>query len=320
MILKPFDANDSAHVAALVALWNAACGANLAVTPRFVEYNMRGSTGAIQAGRIAIDDDALIGFVLASALPNDPQASPPEMGWVDAIAVAPECQRRGIGGELIAWAETWLREQGCARARLGGSLRPFAPGLPTELQTDAFFRARDYIPRPNGERVWDVARDLCGYVSTRSSDDVTIRPAQLGDADALRKFLWREFPNRWRYEHEEFLRNGGRITDWMILTTPRGVDGFAKLCFEDSLTPINRVYPWKLPRPWGQLGPIGVSADARGKGYGGALLDAALCHLRDQGVCSCVIDWTDLVDFYARFGFEPYREYLMLIKNNLRDE
>jgi predicted N-acetyltransferase YhbS len=70
----------------------------------------------------------------------------------------------------------------------------------------------------------------------------------------------------------------------------------------------------RLPKPWGQLGPIGVSKDVRGKGYGGALLDAGLGYLRDQGVRGCVIDWTDLVDFYGKFGFKPYREYAILGK------
>ncbi|MEW5719263.1 MAG: GNAT family N-acetyltransferase, partial [Chloroflexota bacterium] len=221
MILKPFDANDPAHIAAAVAIWNAVCGDDLAITPRFVEYNTRAATGAIQAGRIAISDDVPVGFVFASALPNDPQTSPREMGWIDALAAAPQFQRRGVGGQLLAWAEAWLREQGCLRARLGGSLRPFAPGLPSELESDAFFRACGYAPRPNGERVWDVARDLRDFVSTRSPSDAVIRPARPDDETALLEFFAREFPNRWRFEYEEFLRAGGRISDWIILTTPR---------------------------------------------------------------------------------------------------
>lgn len=139
--------------------------------------------------------------------------------------------------------------------------------------------------------------------------------AQSDDEPALFRFFAREFPGHWRFKFQEFLRASGRTSDWMILTTQRGVDGFAKFCFEDSITPINRVYPWNLPRSWGQLGPIGVSKDVRGKGYGGALLDAALCPLRDQGVRGCVIDWTDLVDFYGKFGFARYREYLILVKS-----
>jgi GNAT superfamily N-acetyltransferase len=287
----------------------------LAITPHFVEYNTRAATGAIQAGRVAISNNTPVAFVLASALPNDPQTSPREVGWVDVIAVAPEFQRRGIGSELLAWAEAWLREQDCLRARLGGSLRPFAPGVPVELNSDAFFRARGYTPRPHGERVWDVARDLRDYISTRPPIDAVIRPARPEDQNALLEFFVREFPNRWRYEYEEFLGSGGRIADYLVLIATRGVDGFARLTFEDSERPIERFYPHALPRPWGQLGPLGVSADTRGKGFGGALLDAALCHLRDQGVRGCVIDWTDLVDFYARFGFQPYHEYIMLLKN-----
>ncbi|CAG0969275.1 hypothetical protein ANRL3_01392 [Anaerolineae bacterium] len=316
--LEPFDATNANHISALVSIWNAACGASLAINPRFVEYNTHPATGAVQAGRIALRDNEPVGFALASALPNDPQTSSPEVGWIDAIAVAPQFQRQGIGGDLLVWAEPWLREQGCTRARLGGGLRPFVPGYPTELGNARFFRARGFVERAGSAQVWDVARDLHNY--TRNPKNLVkpfgsdCRVAQSGDESTLIEFFAREFPGRWRFEFQEFLRAGGRISDWLILTTRRGVDGFAKLCFEDSITPINRVYPWNLPRPWGQLGPIGVSQDVRGKGYGGALLDAALCHLRERGVRGCVIDWTDLVDFYGKFRFKPYREYLMLTK------
>jgi predicted N-acetyltransferase YhbS len=60
-----------------------------------------------------------------------------------------------------------------------------------------------------------------------------------------------------------------------------------------------------------------VSSDARGRGFGTALVRAALDQLRRQGVRGCVIDWTHLIDFYAKFGFKPYREYAILIKQNL---
>ncbi len=317
--LELFEATNANHVSGCVSIWNAACGASLTINSPFVEYNTHPATGAVQAGRVALRYNEPVGFVLASALPNDPQTSSPEVGWIDAIAVVPQFQRQGIGSDLLAWAEQWLREQGCTRARLGGSLRPFVPGYPTELGNAQFFRARGFAERTGSARVWDVARDLHNYA--RNPKDPA-RPfgfechtAQSGDESALVEFLAREFPGRWRFEFQEFWRASGRMADWIILTTQRGVDGFAKLCFEDSITPINRVYPWNLPRPWGQLGPIGVSQDVRGKGFGGALLDAALCHLRERGVRGCVIDWTDLVDFYAKFGFARYREYLMMIKS-----
>jgi predicted N-acetyltransferase YhbS len=264
---------------------------------------------------------------VSSALPNDPDASPPQVGWVDAIAVLGNHQRQGMGSALLTWAEEWLSAQGCTRFRLGGSLRPFVPGPPVELGNVAYFQKRGYAERIAGEQTWDVARDLRDYEPRAVSAGVLvgagvellhqhqIRSARPGDEDALLDFLLREFPNRWRYEFQEFLRQNGRISDYMILLTERGVDGFAHLTFEDSLYPMDRFYVHRLPRPWGQLGPIGVSADTRGKGYGAALLDAGLRHLRDKGVRGCVIDWTGLVDFYGRFGFKPYRRYAMLMKS-----
>ena len=319
MNLQPFDPTNSDHISALVAIWKAACGPDLAITPRFIEFNTRPATGSAQAGRLAMKSGQPVGFVVASALPKDPTVSPPETGWVDAIAVLPSAQRQGIGSELLSWAEEWLRGQGCAKARLGGSLRPFAAGLPDELNSDAFFRSRGYTGRPGSEITWDVARDLSDYEPRRANCQFApqVRPAQSGEENALLEFFYREFPNRWRFKFQEFLRMGGRISDWMILWTERGIDGFARLTFEDSVQPLERSYPNRLPRPWGQLGPIGVSADARGKGYGGLLLDAGLVRLRDNGVKGCIIDWTGLLEFYGKFGFKPYRNYIMLIKNQL---
>ena len=100
----------------------------------------------------------------------------------------------------------------------------------------------------------------------------------------------------------------------MLLWTGDQVNGSTHLTFEGSVRVMDRFFPQRLPRPWGQLGSIGISAEHRGKGYGGLLLDTGLCYLRDRGVAGCVIDWTGLLDFYGKFGFRPYNEYLMLGK------
>lgn len=311
---QPLESANPAHLSTIVSIWNAACGPDLAITLHFVVYNLQSITGVVQAGQIAVREGTPAGFVLASALPGDPATSPSELGWIEAIAVLPDAQKQGMGGELLAWAENWLREQGCTAARLGGSLCPFVAGYPTELGNEDFFRRRGFGPRGGREYVWDVARDLSDYTTTRRLPDVTIRPMRMGEENALLGFFQHEFPGRWRFEYEEFLRRGGHISDWIVLLGESGVDGFARLAFEDSTQPLDRVYPYRLPRPWGQLGPIGVSARLRGSGYGGALLEASLVHLHQWGVRGCVIDWTDLTDFYAKFGFQPYREYAVLVK------
>jgi GNAT superfamily N-acetyltransferase len=313
--LQPFGAKDPAHHNAIAAIWNAACGPDLAIPASFVEFNTRPTTGGRQTGLLAMQADRPVGFVLASALLGDPTVWPPTTGWIDAIAVLPRLQRTGIGGTMLAWAERWLIGQGSTRAILGGSMRTFVAGLPSELSSEAFFRRKGYKDQ-SGAVVWDVARDLDGYTSSASFRpiDAVVRPAQPADESALMAFLRREFPDRWRFETQEYLREGGRISDYMLLESARGVDGFCRLVFEDSLEPLARYYPRRLPQPWGQLGTIGVSQDRRGKGYGAALLDAGLRRLQNRGVRGCVIDWTHLLDFYGKFGFKPYREYAMLFK------
>jgi GNAT superfamily N-acetyltransferase len=318
MQLQPLDSANPIHLSTIVSIWNAACGHDLSITPRFAAYNLQPAMGAIHAGCLAVDHSANVGFVLCSALPGDPATSPPELGWMDAVAVLPEARGHGAGSQLVAWAEDWLRKKKCTRVRLGGSLRPFVAGYPVELGNEGFFRRRGFGARAGGEYVWDVARDLGDYASEIGRPNISpvpvIRPAQMGDEKALLEFLQREFPGRWRFKFERFLRSGGRLSDWMVLLSERGVDGFARLTFEDSLQPLERFHPQRLPRPWGQLGPIGVSKDRRGQGYGAALLDACLQHLRGRGVRGCVIDWTELLEFYAKFGFTPYRQYAVFVK------
>lgn len=311
--------SDSEHHRQIAEIWNRACGNCFTFSQAFVRYNLEPVRGLLQAGRFALDQqDVPAGFVIASVLTDDPNVSPPTHGWIEAIAVLPEYQTRGHGKVLLDWAERWLVEQGCNEASLGAGIRTFVPGLPPDLLSEPFFRARGYanIGEENGNPIWDVAADLANYESPASVLDVdaVAHAAKPGDETTLLAFLHREFPGRWRFEAADFLERGGRISDFMLLWTERGVDGFCWLTFEDSSRPIERYFPYGLPRPWGQMGPIGISADRRERGYGSAVLDAGLRRLRDNGIRGCVIDWTTLLDFYTKFGFSQYREYLPLSK------
>jgi GNAT superfamily N-acetyltransferase len=310
-----FVLNDGRAHADAAALWTRACGETYALSQRALAYNTQPCQGARQAGQFAVVDGARVGFVLASVLQDDARAAPPRDGWVDALVVAPEFQKRGIGRALLKWAEDWLRDNGCTSARLGGSLRPFAPGVPTELDAD-FFRAQGYAARASSAETWDLGLDLREYVSPAfvRAEHLILRSARETDIAALHAFLEREFPGRWRYELEQHGRDGARISDYMILESERGIDACCLMTLEDSQRPVERFYPSPLPRPWGQTGSIGVSADRRNAGYGSALLDASLRNLRARGVRGCIIDWTDLAAYYERFGFKRQRSYQMLRK------
>jgi GNAT superfamily N-acetyltransferase len=91
-----------------------------------------------------------------------------------------------------------------------------------------------------------------------------------------------------------------------VLDTGERIDGFCHV-FRPAAWPAGPSTYWSSA---GGLGPIGVSAHLRGQGLGQQLMDASLVELRRSGVQWCTIDWTRLVDFYARFGFRPKQAYL----------
>jgi GNAT superfamily N-acetyltransferase len=310
-MLTPFT---PAHRDDAIRIWNAASHADYPINKRFLSYNLIPSTGEVIEGQAAIHHREVVGFVLACAVTDEPKTT---LGWVSALAVHPPAQRAGIGSELLTWAEDWLKEKGCTRVRIGGNLRPFLPGLPYVMRERvAFFEKHNYHSPPGQPCEYDIARRLNDYQSIYSKPaHAALTPMQPGEEKLLLDFLNREYPGRWEFEAREFVKNGGRTTDFLLLHVHGEVHGFCRLTLPDSERPIERFYPQRLPQPWGQYGPLGLSKAVRGQGLGGYLIDSAALHMRSLGVDGCVIDWTSLVDLYGKFGFRIYNQYISLFRD-----
>jgi len=305
----PIEPNNHLHHEGIAEVWNAACGDGLWFSPRFAAYNLRPTTSAIQAGQLVMVNGKPVAFVLVSAVVN-------ENAWIDAMAVHPGHQGLGLGTQLLTWAEGWLRDKQVDEARLGASLRPFVPGAPVEVSSEAFFVKLGYENLGVAvDMACDLAHGLKVHPVARPPD---VLPLTSADVPAMHEFLQRAFPGRWHFEFEEFLREDGRLSDYLVAwandSGAHRIEGFCQTTWEDSMRPLDRFYPQPLPRPWGQLGSIGVSEACRGKGYAAALINAALERFRAAGIRGCIIDWTGLIDFYARFGFTVHRRYSMMRK------
>ncbi len=319
LTLVPFDPtsfNDA------ILIWNSASHPDYSINHRLLSYNFIPCEGETIEGRIAIQQGEPVGLILACSM----QAG--DLGWVSAIAVHPSAQRQGVGSSLLTWAEAWLKDKGCKRIRVGGNLRPFLPGLPyTARDHLSFFEKHGYVSPAEQPYEYDIARGLKEYqpryidaavnrpLPIRVADaDSFISPLQPGEESLLLDFLQREYPGRWEFEAREFFKNNGRASDFLILRVGGDAHGFCRLTLADSERPIERFYPQRLPQPWGQFGPLGLSKSIRGQGLGGYLIDVAALHMRSLGVDGCVIDWTSLVDFYGKFGFKVYNQYISLFK------
>lgn len=312
--IKEIDSSDPTHIEAIAGLWTGACGPNWATSTRAVKYNLGGASSGSSGhfGAFAWQDEEPIGVVLIETAGK--------MGWITLLAVLPETQRQGIGWLLIEWAANAMRARNCETAQLGGSVNSFARGLPAELGADPFFVRHGFA---EADRVWDVVANLAAYVSPLGVDEVAcaVRSAQPNQLDGMQEFAQREFSDWDCALFERFVADlratdrQERLSDYMILWTDRGIDGLCRLNFEDSHRPVERGYPFQLPRPWGSIDQLCVSRDLAEEGFEDALFDAGLRRLHNNGVNGCLIYASADATRSERFGFKPMREYVLYKKS-----
>ncbi|GMQ94226.1 MAG: hypothetical protein BMS9Abin12_1711 [Acidimicrobiia bacterium] len=309
---RAVDFQDSCDLAQIARLWNSAAGSELAMSQRMVRYHAEPAEGVWQSGRFTESDGRLVGMVWITAarrLNRDHGLS----GFVEMLCVVPEYQGRGIGTQLLGWAEEMLTDQDCERVVLGGGFRWSLDAVPLELGSVGYFANRGYM---EGVAVWDVVRDLTGFEADREigEHDASIVAATESDVEELLEFLSSTFP-RWAMRLSDHREAQGRLSDYLVLRLDGELVGFCALTFEDSRVPLERLLGSPLPRPWGELGPIGLSEFVRGRGLGGLLLREGLAALRSRGVRGCRICYTPLPGFYESAGFQREREFASMAKD-----
>ena len=317
------EAYDAGMAGEAVALWNRALGARFPMTERLWRQNVDAEPNYRAGdGLVARDPDgALAGLVLTRLFrrldANPDLARWRGLGWVVALVVAPERQGQGLGGRLLALAEERLRQEGATRCDLGGSIAHFLPGVPADDSRDRralrFWERHGYRP---DQQVHDLRRGLRDWAPPPPppavrDGDYRIGPARAGQEDAILAFLGREFPGRWRYEVAQAFARSVPAGDVIVLEDRSGaVEGFLVSWHVASPLLGTGIYWYPaLGSCYGGCGPLGIAASLRGRGLGLALVAAGVSALHRRGVEECVIDWTTLVDFYGRLGFQVSTSY-----------
>ena len=290
----------------LLEIWNQSIGERFQASARLLEETLQPRHTFSRSGHVALLAGEPIGFVLAS------HSSVESGSHIDALAVLPAHRTQGVGQLLLAREEAAAGLK-AAGTTIGGGPCSLLPGVPDLSSAELFFARCGYRTQP--ERVALLSSDLSTYTPPEDVEVVggAIRPAQPGQEAQLLQLLG-EFPPSWQEALRRHLQCNGRISDYMLLWTDSGLDGFCRLVFEDSIEPIERCFPYRLPRLWGQAGPIGVRERARDRGYCRALADAGLRRLHSNGVNGCVVGPTRGGPFWADFGFGPYSAFGVMHK------
>jgi len=314
-----FDDYHPAHAPEAIALWNRALGGRFPMTGRLWRQNVDADPNyAPGDGLLArAAGGALVGLALTRLFRRFDDPANADMGrvrglgWIVALAVAPNDQGRGLGGQLLRLAEERLRREGATHVRLGGSVGHFLPGPPVDdARALRFWERRGYRPLA---RVHDLRRGLADWTPPPAppNGDYRIGRARPDQQGAMLAFLGRAFPGRWRYDMAEAFARGAAVEDILVVEDRAGsVEGFlASWHFGSALLgPGAHWYP-ALGERFGAMGPLGIAESLRGRGLGLALVAAGMAALKERGVEESAIDWTELVDFYGKLGYRVWKSY-----------
>ncbi len=306
---RGFDAVDFARLA---DLWASFYPTRYHVSPELLRANTVDSElFDWGASVVEYDGDRPIGFVAVkkSANPHFFIGPDPDQAHITALAFADPV----VGVEMMSDTKRTLRNRGLFRLVFGQDSGHFFPGCPVDhASLRSFLTVEGFEEK--GTAV-DLERDMTDYEPPAGMIErlapARVEPCRAETLPALSEFLKRTFPGRWTFDvlHKVVAEPDPACV--MLLMNGDHCEGMALLQWEGCARPIGgAVWHRDLGPSWGSLGPIGVSADQRGKGWGHGLLAASLQELRNRGARRTIIDWTTLVDFYGAHGFQVAREYV----------
>lgn len=295
---------------AIIALWNAHIGAEHPLHMPVLHHAMAAAFRP-EWCLVAEHGGHILGFIWAKpALWGEQRQT---RAHLCALATDPDKRKQGIGTAL--WDELMHRLQaaGVRHVRLGGAAHQLLAGVPHNVSLDTwrFLRAKQVILTGLEH---DMHADLTQLPALALAEGYRLLPVQQGDAltnnlaSDLQTFVANTFPGRWHDEVCERLAAGETV---LALEHNQHILGFASVFFASDYCAPHLNWRACLPadKRVAGLGPIGIAASVRGQGLGLTFLTACCQYLRARGATDVIIDWTDLVSFYARIGAHVWRTY-----------
>lgn len=297
----------------LLQLWNAELGNEFPMRKELFKQNSFDDENVCRdSSAIAVDeDDQVIGFIVAKKyqetieIPMDRSS-----GWIQAIVVDQKTDADQVGSALLEHAEKGLEEKGANKILLGRDPWHYFPGIPSEYK-----EAQRWFDEKGYQRI-GTSHDLIRTYEEGEEDQlpeisrVEFSLVDRSEKDDLLAFLRRVFPGRWEYEAYHYFKKGGEGREFVVAKKDGKIIGFCRI--NDGKSPFiaQNVY-WAplFEEELGGIGPLGIDQEERGKGYGLAIVEAGVAFLRQRGIKRIVIDWTGLIDFYKKLGYDIWKSY-----------
>jgi GNAT superfamily N-acetyltransferase len=298
----------------MINLWNKEFGAIYPISEALLRRNVIDNVDVLKEGSYTVIDynNHLVGFIVAKGwrrpgcIPNYDR-----FGWISILYVAPQERKKGIGSELLRLAEKEILKNGKSTIHVGRDYNNFFPGIPFDMKSSfEWFKNRGYLL--TGETN-DLIRKVTGGSQKIDLEKINyeVRLAGIDDQAKILNFMEKNFPGRWFYETHDYFQNGGTGKEYLIMLDHDKVIAFTRIndhTLENHLINYNMTWRNRFSA-LGGIGPLGVDVDYRHQNFGFHIVAEAVNILIDRKVSDIIIDWTSLLDFYRKFGFEVWKSY-----------
>ena len=269
----------------------------------------------LEASFIVKENEEIAGFIISKIYDNSYcKETYEEFGWISLIYVVPKFRQKGIGTALLEKAENEFIKLNKTILFIGKDFYNFFPGLPIDLK-----RYLEWFKKRGYERLYNT----CDLIKNKDipiplrNDHIKFVLGNSVPKNQIIDFISANWPGRWTQEAIDYFECGGEGKEYLIGLDGEKVCAFAKLGFPNTPTKlISYSLTWRDKFDFlGGIGPLGVDKSYRGQSIGYDLVAKATNTLLENGAGNIIIDWTNLLDFYRKFGFEVWKTYEYLEKN-----
>ncbi|TFB24415.1 GNAT family N-acetyltransferase [Filobacillus milosensis] len=297
----------------IVECWNRNIGNLFPMTEKlFIQNSLNDYNLDPDASIVIKDGELIVGFIIAKHYQESIDFGiPSHIANIQVLLVDKEYRQQGIGKNLLNKCLDTLSKKGKKEVRLGRDTWHYFPGVPVEYEdTRSWFEKQGFS---RGRYIdTDMSRSFSKdepfeQLQNPDADFSILKPE---DQDELCEFMKANFPGRWDYEVNKYFELGGTGRDFVVLRIDGAIQGFCRM--NDEVTPFigcNVNWAGVFDGKVGGIGPLGVNKDVRGNGLGLDVVKAGMNTLRERGIDHIIIDWTGLVDFYKKVGFDVFKQY-----------
>ena len=264
---------------------------------------------------IAYDEEKVVGFIFLKRFDDTTFVDYTKNLYVSLFYVSKKYRRLGIGSKLFDFAEEIKDGRDII---IGKDIDNFFPGVATDFDnlTDLWLEKRGFT----GKRYTHDLISHNPYIFEPKNKSIKYQYCTDEQKDELIQMIQKNNWGRWAVEADLYFKNKGKNDN----------DAYIVGMYEDKIVAFARINTYNMDLSaynvmWkerfdclGGFGPLGVDRDFRKQGIGFDMISVSINCLKSKGVNSIILDWTGLMEFYAKFNFEVWKSYKYMSKSSLK--